>query len=392
MNRQQQTCNRRIMLVGFYGRGNFGDDAMCSALTHFLEENDRTHITIISSEPGVQKDLASPRVEIMPRRLRTVISSLWKADIVCQGGGTIFHDSYKGKYLLHYWLKLMSWLLLFWAARVMGARVVVAGAGIGPLRHRVSRWFVRAALAACDCIGVRDKASLEMLYQLHANIPHYLGFDLSLLVNRRERGTMYHSPKRQHVLGISACSLTPFLGDAQLNRQYWWALGDALELFAKDYPVRIIFFSLFTGTSSESDDTATDLIVSRFPKELMFERRSYNGQVEAFAAQIAECDWFLGTKYHAAVAAYEAGCEFAVVAYNQKVSYFADEIGLPHERRIEAGRVQSVDTWLNALKSLADREQGTSLVSPVEAASRARCGLTAVLEEAYKLSHSLNTE
>lgn len=371
-------------MIGFYGRGNFGDNVMCSVLTRFLTEDDQTQVTIVSSHPEVQQNLASPQVQVVPRQLRTVISSLWNADILCQGGGTIFHDSYKGKYLARYWLRLVSWALLFWTARVMGVRVIIAGAGIGPIRRRFSRWIIRAAFAACDCIGVRDKASLEVLDGVRVKVPRYLGFDLCALVGSKAGGTASRAPRGQPVLGISGCSLTPFLKDAELNRRYWWALGDALALFAKECPVRIIFFSLFTGTSSESDDTVADLVASRFPKDLIFERRSYDGDAEAVAAHMARCDWFISTKYHGAAAAYLAGCEFAVVTYNQKLAYFADEIGLRRERRIAADGVQPVETWLRVLNSFAEGEQRAGLVSHVEAACRARTGVHAVLEQAYK--------
>jgi polysaccharide pyruvyl transferase WcaK-like protein len=249
---------------------------------------------------------------------------------------------------------------------------------MGPLRHPVSRWITRMACAACAAIGVRDQASVEELRKLGTSTYFELGFDLAAL---SELAPVHASPRYDglKVLGISACSLTPFLGDPMVNRVYWEKMGDALALFVECRPVRIVFFSLFTGSSSERDDTIIDLIISRLPQEAVFERHSYQGDVEVYSELFSQCDWFLGAKYHAVLAAYLAGCPCAVISYNRKMTDLAQEIRLPLDRRVSADKVQPLQRWLSVLESLTRRERNGNILARPAATRRALETVTRIL-------------
>ncbi len=351
-----------VLLMGFYGRGNYGDDLMCTALADTLLHAGY-RVFVVSSDTASFANLRAKAVTVIPRKLSNVISALRKTKVLCQGGGTNFHDSYQGKYLVRQWKNLMMWTGLFWVARMLGVRVIILGAGMGPLRHPVSRAITRLACAACTAVGVRDQASVDELKSLGTRTYFELGFDLAALPSPAAI-----SPEWQQntvgVLGVSACSLTPFLGDAQLNREYWQTLGDALAQFVARTPVKIIFFSLFTGASSESDDAVIDMIVARLPQGTLFDRYSYHGDVEAYGALFSKCNWFLGTKYHALLSAYLAGCSCAVVSYNRKMTDLAEDIRLPLDRRVSADKVQPVRRWLQVLESLTQKERNGTLLLP----------------------------
>jgi len=369
-----------VLLIGFYGRGNFGDDLMCRALTETLIRDDQYRVSVVSSGANEFRNLAAKGVSIVPRSIRSVIASMSQTDILCQGGGTNFHDSYKGKHLLHHWVSLLKWTMLFWIARVKGIEVVIVGAGFGPLRHPISRWITRLAVAACGAIGVRDQASVDELRKISPGIPCELGFDLAALslLASPDVPTAVDPPKPSRVLGISACSLTPFLGDAAMNENYWQTMGDALARFAQENSVRIVFFSLFTGASSESDDDVTDIIISRLPEVVTYSRHSYEGDVDAFTALFDECEWFLATKFHAALGAYLYGCECAIVSYNRKLTDLAKEIYLSPDRCLPAHQTQPVEVWLSVLNSFM-QDGTTSVLNRQEAKRRAYKAVEAVL-------------
>jgi polysaccharide pyruvyl transferase WcaK-like protein len=362
----QDSETSSILLMGFYGRGNFGDDLMCTALAGHLVDAGYA-VNVASSAPDAFSGLKAKGVTVIPRSLRNVIRALSTTTILCQGGGTNFHDSYQGRYLLRQWLNLWMWTMLFWIARIMGVQVIILGAGMGPLRHPVSRWITRMACAACTAIGVRDRASIDELRRLGTNTYFELGFDLAALTGIGSEQRVPR-PDYSEVLGVSACSLTPFLGDPQQNRDYWERMGDALALFVRSRPVRVVFFSLFTGSSSESDDAIIDVIAARMPEGAALERHSYCGDVESYSSLFNQCDWFLGTKYHAALSAYLAGRPCAVISYNRKMTDLAEEIRLPLSWRVSADKVQPLLKWLNVLESLT----GNGITGIVLARSAAR--------------------
>jgi polysaccharide pyruvyl transferase WcaK-like protein len=357
---------------------------MCSALTQFIEDNSSMTVRIISGDPEAQCRSMSATVEVVPRSAKAVLLSFMRSRVVCQGGGTIFHDSYVGQRLFLYWIKLSFWAILFWIARILGARVVMVGAGVGPLRHRLTRWISRLALLACTSIGVRDGASMRTIRSLSPRIRCELGFDLAALIpfdfaplNQK------NCPSRRNTLAISVCSLTEFLGDATINERYWSTLAEAIGRFHKEErPIRIMFFTLFRGGFSEGDEATAKLIASRLPNDIPVSFCSYANSVEDLWGDLAKCNWALCTRFHAAVAAYLSGCNFAVISYNRKLIDLADEIGLPRDRRVSANAPQPAAVWLGVLRSLATQDIGSDLLDPHQAGVRAKRAACEVFEAA----------
>jgi polysaccharide pyruvyl transferase WcaK-like protein len=181
-------------------------------------------------------------------------------------------------------------------------------------------------------------------------------------------------------MGISACSLTGFLGSSELNDRFWASLAEAIGVYHERQPVRVELLSLFTGTSSEQDDTVNDLIESLLPPGIPVLRRRYSRNVREFAQEFLRCEWYVCTKYHAALAAYLAGSNFAVVTYNRKVSDLADEIAMPAARRVAADGVQPVSAWLDLFQSLGSFDVAPQLLDRRRAAARARQAVCGSLE------------
>ncbi len=361
---------------------------MCSAITKYLQAHATVRVRIISSNPTTHRELANENVAIVNRRLMTVLRSLMDSDVFCQAGGTIFHDSYKGTRLLAYWCKLLCWAAIFWAARFFGTHVVIVGAGVGPLSYSISRLIARVAFRACTAIGVRDQASKDTLAELSPSIRCERGFDLALLdeeiLSSAPRCIDGH-PKK---LALSVCSLTEFLGSSALNDKYWSALSQALTTFHAECPIRVSFISLFTGRSSEGDETIARLVAAGLPADLPVEYHKYTGSLGDLSKTLAAADWLICTKFHAAVAAYALRSNFAIVSYNRKVRDFADEVNLPFHRRVDANVPQPVSVWLDVLRSLVSQEQSHEILDLHESRLRAQHALRKVLKTTGVLLHA----
>lgn len=81
-----------ITLIGFYGRGNFGDDFMALSLIGALRARGHHDIRVFCDNPSF---LRNEDVTIIPRRALSLLKSIATSSTLIQGGGTIFHDSYK---------------------------------------------------------------------------------------------------------------------------------------------------------------------------------------------------------------------------------------------------------------------------------------------------------
>ena len=112
-----------------------------------------------------------------------------------------------------------------------------------------------------------------------------------------------------------------------------------------------------------------EFIASRLPREVPVERCVYDGNVPACLDKLAACDWFVATKFHAAVVGYLSGADLAVIPYHRKLSDFADEIGLPGTRRMPIDSIPSSADWLELLRSFAHADARHQMSNPESAAA-----------------------
>ncbi|MDR2431662.1 MAG: polysaccharide pyruvyl transferase family protein, partial [Candidatus Margulisbacteria bacterium] len=131
---------RKILLAGYYGFGNLGDELLARTMAKFLTER------------GFQ-------INIIKKR-----SSFWrqirKNDCLLFAGGSVFQDvSGRGFSLLYY---------AFWGfvAKLLGKKLFLAAQGIGPVACLFDRYILRVLLRCADFISVRDKRSAELLRKI----------------------------------------------------------------------------------------------------------------------------------------------------------------------------------------------------------------------------------
>ena len=149
------------VLIGNYGVGNLGDEALRE---YFLLEYPETMWTVLSACPVRKGEV--PR---LPFGVRSFFSAWWKtliaissADCVVFGGGSLFTDS-ESVFACMLW----AWHAL--VARVLGVPVILAFQGVGPFRTRTGRFLSRSVFQSAEFISVRDEASLQRLsgWDLH---------------------------------------------------------------------------------------------------------------------------------------------------------------------------------------------------------------------------------
>ncbi|OHY35775.1 polysaccharide pyruvyl transferase CsaB [Cylindrospermopsis raciborskii CS-508] len=155
----------RVLLSGYYGKGNGGDEALLATLLQMLP----THITpvVLSGSPqlttthyGVE---SHDRMAFIPliRALRSCQGFIW-------GGGSLMQDATSSINPLYYG-GIMA------LAQFMGLKTIAWGQGIGPLSLPQNRWLAQTNFAGCLGVSVRDRSSARLLSSWH--VPHILAPD-----------------------------------------------------------------------------------------------------------------------------------------------------------------------------------------------------------------------
>lgn len=153
-----------IALLGYYGFGNSGDDALLRAILDDLRQAaPMAGPVVLSFRP--KKTRADYGVQSINRFNFFAISRLFsRCKLFLSGGGSLIQDVTSTKSLLYY-----LWMIKL--AKKKNLPVMLYANGIGPIVRESNRQRVAPVLNAVDCITLRDEASLQTLRELGVTKP-----------------------------------------------------------------------------------------------------------------------------------------------------------------------------------------------------------------------------
>lgn len=153
-SRRGPTEGRRgVLIAGYYGYGNLGDEAILESLLGDLTALLPHHAFRVLTAGSACARRA--RVEFLPRlQPRAILEAMRRSQLLVLGGGSLIQDSTSLRSLLYY-------LGLIWLAKRFGLKAAIYGGGIGPVTTPRGRALARAVLPQVDLLALRDRRSME---------------------------------------------------------------------------------------------------------------------------------------------------------------------------------------------------------------------------------------
>jgi len=148
-----------LVISGYYGYGNTGDEAILAALTDEVRRRyPDVQVTVLSAAP--EATARQYGVEAIPRgSLHAIWRALRDADLLISGGGGLIQDATSR-------LSPFYYLAILRLARLAGTPYMIFAQGLGPLRCRLARWATARCFRHAAAITVRDEPSAQLLSQL----------------------------------------------------------------------------------------------------------------------------------------------------------------------------------------------------------------------------------
>lgn len=146
-----------ILICGYYGAGNAGDDASLAAVAGRLAAHDpaaRLTATVRGRRGGIPAGVRTVRT------LREIKKELKKSRLLVFGGGSLLQDATSLRSLIFY-----AWVLR--KAERTGCPSVIWG-GVGPLTTRTARRIAARAVRRTDAVYARDSAAAAEFFSLGA--------------------------------------------------------------------------------------------------------------------------------------------------------------------------------------------------------------------------------
>lgn len=297
----------RIVVAGYYGCGNVGDDALLAGLQVGLG-NLPVKLTALSGNPD--ETFRYLGITSVPRRdFARVKQELEAADALVFAGGGLLQDV-TSLFSLQYYAKLIS------LAKKLDKKVVMLAQGIGPVNSFFGKRTAAAALRQVDVITVRDPQSLQTMRSLGVNRPAEVTADLAWLAMPEE------SPEAQFELGsMKTVGIAP---------RPWGKPKDLAAAFGGF--AQLLFKNSYVPMLVEMDRTLDTAILDQIAK-LHGGRAPDIRNIHAPAqmlARLKRMHCVVAMRLHAGILAASAGVPPMMISYDPKVTAFANLLGLPN--------------------------------------------------------------
>ena len=329
----------RIVLSGYYGFRNLGDDAILLALRDRLEETlPGARLVALSRRPKETRERCG--VEAVDRfRPFAVRRAIRHASCFVSGGGSLLQDHTSARSLLYY-------TTLIRTAKRFGKPVMFYANGIGPVETARGRERVRAAAEMADVITLRDGDSLEALRAMGVKNEHITvtadpvfampGGDPA---RGRERLAALGVPEGKRVIGVSV----RFAAGMEANVAEFAGFCDAVSESAA-----VVFLVMQPG----ADTAAAAAVRERMRAEAFEASAPYDPLM--MADMLACMDAVVSTRLHSMIFAACSHVPVLGVVYDPKVSACARALGMPLAGTLEAFDADAALQTLQAV--LDDRE------------------------------------
>ena len=311
-----------IVVSGYYGSKNAGDEAMLAAMIEVLSELDpQTNITVISANPPDTK-----RRHGIEAVSWLSFSEIWKAlraaDLLVSGGGSLLQNVTSRRSLYYY----MAIIVLAFLAR---RPVMLYAQGIGPIEGFLARTIMRLIGNRVRLITVRDHGSLAELEAMGIHRPRIVETaDPVLAINPVAKDMGWQVLQWNGVTDDK-----PLVGISVREWKGWQrykeVFAEAADRIAVELGANLVFLPM-----QYPEDVKTAETIAAMMKE---EAVVLDGEFSTaeLLSLVGNMDLLIAIRLHALIFAGVMGVPLVGVSYDPKIDRFLDSIGETPAARLE---------------------------------------------------------
>lgn len=303
----------KILISGYYGFANAGDEAMLTAIVESLREENRSlDLTVISGNPLMTAK--KHNVQAIHRfDLLAIGKSMYKTDLLLSGGGSLLQDVTSTKSLFYY----LSILAL---GKLFGKKVVLYAQGIGPINSVVARKLTGFICRRADLITVRDDGSLEELKNMGIPVEKIIvtaDAVFSLPAANKQLGQQILAKYNLGQKPIIGFALRHWQGEERFIKEF----AQAAQQLVTKYDAQVLFIPLQYPSDEELSQKVKSLMGAQQKAVLILDQSFTSAE---YVALISNLHLLIGMRLHALVFAALNKVPFLAVSYDPKVDRFVN--------------------------------------------------------------------
>lgn len=313
----------KIVISGFYGLGNTGDEAILESIIDNLRASihEPLDITVFSLSP--QETAEKHQVKSIYRAWRQgnkeKIQALREANLLISGGGGLLQDSYPTKFLFG---PLPYYLIIVLLAKMCGTKVMFFSQGIGPVTSRWGKFLMKIANLA-DFITVRDQYSKDYLEKLKITKPEtVVTSDIVFAFQKKPDTSCIDSLDLRGDEKLSAVSVRPcpWIDDSEHFKKIAKILDELIE--------RKNVTPIFVPMEGHHDTKASEQVLHYMNHRDSCKLLGENFTPNQYMNFIGECELAIGMRLHALIFATLTGVPHVGLSYDKKVESLLKRNGM----------------------------------------------------------------
>jgi len=372
--------NFTIVISGYYGFGNSGDEAVLHAILQSLREQAdaagiRIRPVVLSIDPSATERMHGVRA-VHRMKLGDMFRALKESDGLVSGGGSLLQDL-TGIRTIPYYLgviKLAQWL---------GKPTFIYAQGMGPIRNRMYYPMIRGVFRRCAYISMRDEESVQLLrdiglrdMRIDVAADPVMGLRLPAAEGAAEGkgpgdagAAIAESAAERPYSGPAGYSVSidePLIGVAAREwhdeRRDLNQLAEALRLVLERRPNARLRFLPF---HPPKDEAAARYIMHRLGESYAHRISMCPGSDDPkrMFDEVGRCSLLIGMRLHSLIYAASLRIPMVGISYDPKIDYFLRRLQMP-----VAGSTLHIEPEhlaAQALQLLDERDQWIAAKSPL---------------------------
>jgi len=323
-----------IVLSGYYGFDNVGDDAILLSIIQALKkwESD-IEITVLSNNPTATEQTYGVKA-INRWKMKEIHQLLKTADGLISGGGSLMQDQ-KGMKTIPYYAGVIQ------IAKWLKKPVFVYAQGMGPINHSLSKLIVRKTFNKVEQITVRDKASQTLLTEIGVRKETKIVPDPVMGLN----GGDFHCEWLDQESLTAESYISVSVRDWPSTIAYKEKIAHSLDQLVRQGE-QIVFLPMHGEHDLKTSQEVAALMQEKSliaPSDLSIEEK---------IAVIGQSQLLIGMRLHSLIFSAIYATPFIAISYDPKIDAFADIVDQPVIGHVEKDDWNGVTLFERAIAML----------------------------------------
>ncbi|UNK18091.1 polysaccharide pyruvyl transferase CsaB [Paenibacillus sp. N3/727] len=391
------STSKTIVISGYYGFKNSGDEAVLKSILTALEEQGKAagimiEPVVLSIDPEWTSKMYGVR-SVHRMQLGEVRRAIKESDGLISGGGSLLQDATSPKTIPYYLaiIKMAQWLR---------KPTFVYAQGVGPVNRKIFNPMIRSVFRKCSYISVRDVQSGELLQSMGIRaedihvVPdpvmglplpeNTISMDLETRMTEEtgefirnaaseevEKDVGSHSEDseaeteaadeaiKEHngelpVIGISVRFWDP-------ERRELNAIADGLKELMRKRPVHLRFLPFHKPDDEEASQYITDRMgdITSYGGVISFYREEQ--QPQDMLREVSRCQLILGMRLHSLIYAANQRVPLIGISYDPKIDHFLNRLHSAaigsSDSLVPADLTRHMTTLLDGLKAWKEEHE-----------------------------------